>query len=223
MTDFYKADDQGDQADERLFSPSSARNRTPIFEVLEKFLPASDAAAAGTVLEIASGSGEHAADFSPRLPHLTWQPSDIDAAALASIEAWRIHTGAANLNRPISLDVTTIGAGLPPGLGGNLCAVVSCNMIHIAPWACCEGLMTLAGAALPAGGVLFLYGPFMREGHLAAAGNIEFDTSLRLQNPNWGVRELADVVACAAAQELDLAEVIEMPANNLSLVFSRRA
>lgn len=201
--------------DVRKFSDSTARNRGPIFEVLEPRLPTS-----GTVLEIASGSGEHGAWFAPQLPHLTWQPSDIDAVALESIEAWRQHTFAENIRPALRLDMTDISAAHEL-LPDNITAVTNCNMIHISPWECCLGLMELAGQHLPAGGLLFLYGPYNRDGQYTSPSNASFDHWLKSQNADWGIRDLEAVVACAASNSLDMTEIIEMPANNFCLVFRR--
>ena len=207
----------GAAGDGRMFSSATARNREPIFALLQRLLPAS-----GTVLEIASGTGEHAACFAPRLGHLTWQPSDVDAAALASIEAWRAQTQADNFRPALRLDIAEPESAAP-ALPGDLQVIFSCNMIHISPWACCRGLMALAGRTLPAGGLLILYGPFKRDGRHTAPSNADFDQWLKSQDPAWGVRDLADVAACAADQGLALSETVDMPANNLSLVFARTA
>jgi hypothetical protein len=188
--------------------PATARNRDPILAVLGRVLPAS-----GTVLEVASGSGEHAAYFAERLPHLVWQPSDPEPQHRGSIAAWNAHAEAPNLRPPLDLD-TCIGVW--PAAAG---AVVCINMIHIAPWDACAGLMKGAGNILSGGGILFLYGPFMVSGRPTAPSNVAFDQSLRGQNPDWGVRELGDVAAEAAVHGMELVETVEMPANNLSVVF----
>ncbi len=200
---------KGDDA--RAFSAAAARNREPIFSVLQPRLPP-----AGIVLEIASGSGEHAAAFAPRLAHLSWQPSDFEDAALASIEAWRQHTAVENILPPLRIDITKPQAVTLPD---DIQAVVNCNMIHISPWSCCEGLMALAARALPRDREMFLYGPFKREGRHSAPSNADFDGWLKSQNPAWGVRDLDDVVACAAVQGLMLVDVFDMPANNLAVIF----
>jgi len=202
-------------SDLRKFSESTARNQGPIFEVLEPRLPAS-----GTVLEIASGSGEHAAAFAPQLPHLTWQPSDIDAMALESIEGWRQHTGAENIRPAIRLDMMDLIAASKL-LPDDITVITNCNMIHISPWACCLGLMELAGQRLPAEGLLFLYGPYNRYGQYTSPSNASFDNWLKSKNADWGIRDLEAVVECAAGNGLEMTEIIEMPANNFSLIFRR--
>ena len=196
-----------------LLSPAVARNRDPILAVLRRHLPAQ-----GSVLEIASGTGEHAAYFAPHLPHLVWQPSDADPDALASIEAHRMAVNAPNLRPPITLDVTVAAW---PVTRAN--AVVSINMIHISPWAAAQGLMAGAARLLPAAGVLYLYGPFKENGEHTAPSNAAFDASLRARDPAWGVRDVSDVRALAESHGFDFVERVAMPANNLSLVFRRRA
>jgi hypothetical protein len=198
--------------DARRFAPATARNREPILAVLRRVLPAS-----GTVLEIASGTGEHAAHFAPYFPALTWQPSDADADNLASIAAWAAASGAANIRPPILLDVTAPDWGVE-----GVAAILAVNMIHIAPWAAAEALMAGAGRRLPPGAPLYLYGPYKRGGQHTAPSNEAFDADLRRRDPAWGVRDLDDVVRLAAKNGLDLAEVVAMPANNLSVIFRRR-
>jgi SAM-dependent methyltransferase len=195
------------------FSPAVERNRDPILDVLRRVLPAR-----GTVLEIASGSGEHAAYFAAALPHLFWQPSDMDPDALASICAHRAAASAPNLLHPITLD-----AASPNWPANQADAIVSINMIHIAPWAAATGLMSGAARLLAPGGVLYLYGPFMEGGRHTAPSNAEFDVNLRARNPEWGVRDIADVRSLAERSGFDFIERVAMPANNLSLVFRRRA
>lgn len=196
-----------------LGSPAVARNRDPILAVLRRHLPAQ-----GTVLEIAAGTGEHAAYFAPQFPHLAWQPTDLDPDALASIEAHRAATDAPNLRAPIELDVTATAWPLT-----RADAVISINMIHISPWTAAQGLMTGAARLLPAGGVLYLYGPFKENGVHTAPSNAAFDQSLRARDPAWGVRDVGDVRALADSHAFDFIERVAMPANNLSLVFRRRA
>lgn len=197
--------------DLRIYRPHVARNRDPILEVLRRVLPAK-----GLVLEIASGSGEHAAYFASKLPMLTWQPTDPDPEAMASAAAHRAAAGAPNLLTPLHLDVTS--AQWPVARAD---AVICCNMIHIAPWAACEGLIAGAARTLTAGGVLYLYGPYKLDGEHTAPSNRDFDRDLRARNPQWGIRELADVTALAARHGLVHAETISMPANNLSVIFRR--
>lgn len=193
-----------------LHAPATARNRDPILEVLHRVLPP-----AGLVLEVASGSGEHAVWFAPRLPGLTWQPSDPDSVARQSIEAWRQATAAGNLLPPLDLDVRRW-----PWPVERAEAVVAINMIHISPWAATEGLVRGATALLPVGAPLVLYGPFRREGRHTAPSNEAFDADLRMRDPSWGVRDLEAVAE--AAEAFDLAEVVAMPANNFTVVLRRR-
>lgn len=190
----------------RLEAPSAARNREPLLAVLKARLtePA-------FVLEVASGTGEHALWFSTALPHLIWQPTDRDPDARASIAAWREQAGP-NLLPPVALDA----AGPWPIEHADV--VLSINMIHIAPWAAAEGLAAGAARVLRPGGRLILYGPF-RQGPGTTPGNAAFDADLRARNPDWGVRELDEVLALAASHGMHLAEQVEMPANNLVLVF----
>ena len=192
-------------------APATARNREPILAVLRRVLPAR-----GTVLETNSGTGEHAAYFAVHLPHLIWQPTDIDPEALASIEAHREAANAPNLLAPLKLDVLSPNWPLT-----KADAIVSINMIHIAPWAAAEGLMAGAERVLAPGGLLYLYGPFMENGRHTAESNAAFDASLKARDPAWGVRDLDVVRALADMHGLQLAKRIAMPANNLSLVFRR--
>ena len=199
--------------DSRQYRPHVVRNRDPISDVLRRVLPTQ-----GLVLEIASGSGEHAAYFAQQLPWLTWQPSDPDPQALASIAAHRAAAGLANLLPPLQLDVH---AGHWPVERAD---VVLCNnMIHIAPWSACEGLIAGAGRVLPADGVLYLYGPYKIDGRHTAPSNAAFDADLRARNPQWGIRDLGDVTALAERHGFAPAETVPMPANNLSVIFRRRA
>jgi SAM-dependent methyltransferase len=198
-------------SDPRLHHPHVARNREPILDVLRRVLPAR-----GLVLEVASGSGEHAAFFATGLPSVSWQPSDMDAKALASIAAFRSNSGAPNLLAPVRLDVTS--AQWPIDRAD---AIVNCNMIHISPWTACEGLVAGAKRILPVGGVLYLYGPYRIDGRHTASSNEEFDTYLRGQNAAWGIRDLGDVTALAADHGLTFVEAAPMPANNLSVIFRR--
>ncbi len=189
-------------------APAAARNREPIREVLAHVLPET-----GDVLEIASGSGEHAVYLAAAFPHLSWQPTDAGASALASIAAWRAGAGLANLRAPLELD-----ASAPRWPIDRADAIVCINMIHIAPWQATLGLF--AGAARLGAPVVVLYGPYLVDG-ATAPSNHEFDASLRARDPRWGVRELRDVETAAAAAGLVLAETVAMPANNLSVVFRR--
>jgi SAM-dependent methyltransferase len=209
--------------DARQFAPATQRNRDPILAILSQVLPQ------GTVLEISSGTGEHAIHFAPRLAPRAWIPSDLNPTALASIAAWQQHQPAANLYPPLKLDVThsvwPIEQPLPVGFEGlnlkrdPIRAIVNINMIHISPWSACLGLMAGARRILPSAGVLYLYGPYKQKGEHTAPSNAEFDRSLQLQNPAWGVRDLEAVIAVAEAEQLRLVQTYPMPANNLSVVF----
>jgi len=207
-------------SDARRHAPATARNRQPILQVLQQVLPPQ-----GTVLEIASGSGEHAVFFAPRLAPRCWLPSDVDPTALASIKAWQQQCPCDTLYPPLPLDAAapdwpqTVVQQRPGD--DPITAIVAINMIHISPWQSCLGLLAGAGGLLPAGGILYLYGPFQRQGGHTAPSNEAFDRSLRSQNPAWGVRHLEAVAEVAARHDLSLAEVVDMPANNLSVVFRR--
>jgi hypothetical protein len=193
----------------RQHAPATLRNREPILAVLQSLLPAR-----GLVLQIGSGSGEHAAFLSRHFPSLTWQPSDPDPACRASIEACRLAENCANVRPPLDIDVRE--ADWPVAeLDGMFCA----NMLHIAPWDCALGLLAGAGRHLKAGSGLCLYGPFLRDGVTTAPSNLAFDQGLRARNPLWGLRRLTAVSDAAEAQGLRLEETIEMPSNNLSLWF----
>ena len=193
-------------------APATARNREPILDVLRRALPAR-----GLVLEIASGTGEHAAFFAAALPAIEWQPTDADASALDSIAAHREAAGVANLRAPLALDVTS-----KPWPVGRADAIVCVNMIHISPWRATEALLDGATHVLPAGGTLYLYGPYRVGGAHTAPSNAAFDADLRARNPAWGVRDLEAVAAEAAAREIDVVETVAMPANNLSVILRRR-
>ncbi len=195
-----------------LTSPSVARNRHPILEVLRRVLPRT-----GTVLEIASGTGEHAVHFAVALPHLAWQPTDQDEQALSSIAAHRAPSGLPNLLPPLWLD-----AAAPEWPLDRADAVVAINMVHISPWPATQGLMAGAGRLLPPGGVLYLYGAYKENGAHTAPSNEAFDQDLRRRNPEWGVRDLETVDDLATSHRLELVERISMPANNLSVVFRRQ-
>jgi SAM-dependent methyltransferase len=198
-------------SDPRIYRPHVVRNREPILAVLRQVLPAQ-----GLVLEIASGSGEHAAYFAKELPALTWQPSDPDEAALASIAGHHGDVALANLLAPLRLDVTANDWPVERAV-----AVMCNNMIHISPWAATEGLMAGAERVLSAGGILFLYGPYKIGGRHTAPTNQAFDEDLRKRNPEWGIRDLADVTVLAQRHGFAAPEAIEMPANNLSVIFRR--
>jgi SAM-dependent methyltransferase len=205
---------RGISADRRMFSPSAARNAGPILAVLKQVLPAH-----GSVLEIGCGSGEHVVHFAAALPKLTWLPSDPDSNARASTSSWIKFTGLSNVLPPVDVDVCAETWELEQITPFD--AIVSLNMIHIAPWAASLGLFASAGRLLRAGGLLVLYGPFMRNGAHTAPSNAAFDASLKSRNPSWGVRDIADLEGVAKSCDLGLRKTIEMPANNMALVFCR--
>ncbi len=197
--------------DARLFAPATQRNRVPILDVLSRVLPGE-----GLVLEVASGTGEHAVWFAQHLRPLTWQPSDADPEMRESIAAHARARGVKSLRPPLDLDVTSSNWPISQADG-----IVCINLIHIAPWAVAEGLVAGAARILSSGRVLYLYGPYRRDGGHTAPSNAEFDRSLRSRNPDWGVRDLEAVTRLAQQQGFELREVVEMPANNLSVVFAR--
>ena len=199
--------------DARRFAPAVARNKAAITEALARHLPAT-----GRILEIASGSGEHALHFAAHFPALSFQPTDPDSAALASIAAWRAEAQPANLLPPLALDVM---ADAWPVAKAD--AVLCINMIHIAPWEATVALIRGAARVLPRDGALFLYGPFKRGGTHTVLSNAEFDVSLRAQDARWGVRDLEAVAEIASAAGFAAPVVEAMPANNLSVIFRRLA
>ncbi|MEX1147099.1 MAG: DUF938 domain-containing protein [Sphingomonadales bacterium] len=204
-------------ADGRMHAPATARNRDFILEVLRRVLPHQ-----GTILEVASGTGEHAVHMAPALPDHHWLPSDLDEGRLQSIRAWTAARPAPNLLGPVVLDVTATRWPVEDSAPDQgISAILAINLIHIAPWAACLGLLAGAGRILPAGGILYLYGPFRRGGQHTAPSNDAFDRKLRGDNPDWGVRDLDDVERAANDHGLELADVTEMPANNLSVVFRK--
>lgn len=194
-----------------LHYPATRRNRDPILAVLARILPP-----AGVVLEIASGSGEHAAYFAARLPGIAWQPSDREPALLSSIVAHAAESGAANILPPALLDV---GSADWPIARAD--AMVAINMIHVAPWSDCLALLRGGARTLPARAPLFLYGPFKRAGRHTAPSNEAFDRSLRAQDARWGVRDLDEIAEAAETLGLYLDEAVELPANNLGVVLRR--
>jgi hypothetical protein len=214
------------QPDSRKFAPATQRNREPILSVLREVLPQK-----GLVGEISSGSGEHAVYFAPQFPRHYWLPSDPDPTALESIRAWQQEQPTQTLLPPISLDVSqphwpeSVRQLLtqPPFIDIPIAAIVNINMIHISPWSATLGLMAGAEALLPIGGVLYLYGPYKQNGMHTAPSNEAFDDMLRSRNPEWGVRDLEAVIAVAEKHHLHWYKTIEMPANNLSIVFTPSA
>jgi len=209
------------EADGRLDSAAFHRNHEPIWAVLEKFL----ARKSGDVVEAGSGTGQHVVHFATRTPDITWWPSDLNERHLKSIEAWRTHAGLPNIRPPLQIDLTD-PAWCPEMHDGSglteLLAVFCANVIHIAPWRVAEGLFAGAARYLRSDGRLFLYGPFKREGKHTALSNAVFDTSLREQDPEWGVRDIADLEKLAEAGGFALIETAEMPANNTILAYGRR-
>jgi SAM-dependent methyltransferase len=193
----------------RLSAPSALRNRGPILDVLHNHLPST-----GTVLEIASGTGEHVAHFAAALPELLWQPTDPESDRRASIDAWT--AGLSNVRPAIPLDSTAADWPLP-----RADAVLCINMIHIAPWTAAEGLVAGAARVLGPGGLLALYGPYRRAGQPMEPGNAAFDAELRRRNPAWGLREVEAVTALAAASGFGLPDIVAMPSDNLMLLFRR--
>lgn len=202
--------------DQRMFSPSAARNVEPIRKQLEALLPAR-----GVVLEIGCGTGEHAVSLAAAMPGLTWLPSDPDAASRASTASWVAFTGLENVLPPRDVDASAATWGVEALAPFD--AMVSINMIHIAPWAAALGLFAGAGRLLRAGGLLLLYGPFLHDGVYNAPSNAAFDESLRARNPSWGLRDTAELKVLAASAGLALRHSIAMPANNTLLVFAREA
>ena len=193
-------------------SPSAERNKQPIADVLARVLPP-----AGLVLEIASGTGQHAEHFARALPTLTWQPSEADVEMLSALAARVQRAALPNLRAPLPFDVHDRA---PPLQG--VAAVVCANMIHIAPWSACAAVLGHAERLLAPGAPLVLYGPFKRGGSHTAPSNAAFDADLRRRNPEWGVRDLDEVVALASRHSLELGEVVAMPANNLTVVLTRQ-
>lgn len=200
-----------------LHSPAAERNRQPILEVLRSVLPAH-----GVALEVASGTGQHVACFAAGLLRWNWQPSDAQAVGFASIASWCAQSGAANVKAAVVLDVMSPrwpseGAEF----GGRFDAIYCANMLHISPWATCAALMQGASRYLSANGVLITYGPYVERTVTTSAGNLDFDVSLRETDAEWGIRALDEVTQEAALAGLRLSARIQMPANNLLLVFRR--
>ncbi|MBA3512397.1 DUF938 domain-containing protein [Sphingomonas sp.] len=197
----------------RRSAPAALRNREPIAEVLSDWLPAS-----GLVLEIASGTGEHAVLFAERFPNLEWQPSDIHPDALESIAAWRAAAGLPNVRPPILID-----ASEPDWPIEAADAVLSINMVHISPWQSALGLLEGAARLLPANGSLILYGPWLTDATPTAPSNLEFDADLRRRDPEWGLRRVEEFASAARERGLELIETRQMPANNLMLLLQRNS
>ncbi|MBL8643812.1 MAG: DUF938 domain-containing protein [Rhodospirillaceae bacterium] len=195
----------------KLTPPAAVRNAPFLVDVLRRALPAS-----GVVLEIASGSGYHAAAFAKAFPHLTWQPTDPDVQARASISAYVDETGLANIKAPLRLDVTQTSWPLE-----NADAVVCINMIHISPWAATLALFAGAANILSDGAPLITYGPYIVRGDFIAESNVDFDRSLRAKNPDWGLREVDEITHVARRAGFALENMVPMPANNFTLVFRK--
>ncbi|HYI49773.1 MAG TPA: DUF938 domain-containing protein [Allosphingosinicella sp.] len=198
--------------DSRRSAPHVARNAGPIAQVLKGVLPER-----GLALEVASGTGEHALHFAREFPGLLWQPSDPEPAAVRSIEAWRVEAGLFNLLPALSLDARAAEWPVP-----RADAILCINMVHISPWAATAGLMRGAARLLEQGAPLYLYGAYRRAGVVTAPSNEAFDESLKARDPDWGLRDLEEVVAEAEKNGFGLENVTEMPANNLSVAFRRR-
>ena len=216
----FGKDGQPVEPDGRLDAAAFHRNHQPIWEVLQNFLDGKS----GDVLEAGSGTGQHVVDFARRSPGITWWPSDFNEAHLKSIDAWRAHAQLANVHAPLRIDLSDPAwcPEMHDGSGpGQLLVVFCANVIHIAPWRVAEGLFAGAARYLRVDGRLFLYGPFTRDGKHTALSNAAFDTSLRDNNPEWGVRDIADVSGLAENVGLYLVEIAEMPANNLVLTYAR--
>ncbi len=198
-------------SDLRRSAPAALRNRDPILDVLRSVLPST-----GLVLEVASGSGEHVVHFARHLPDLDWQPSDPSPAARESIAAWVDAEGLDNVRPPLELDAARL-----PWPVQQAGAIVCINMVHISPWEATIGLLGGAKEILPSGGTLFLYGPFRRPDRPLEPSNEAFDQDLQARDPRWGLRDLDAVIACATENDLAFERIVEMPANNLSVIFRR--
>lgn len=201
--------------DAKQYAPATQRNREPILQVLQKILPPT-----GNILEISSGTGEHAIFFAPRLKPRIWIPSEPQLYLRESIAAWREEFPSNYLAPPIEIDAMD-DSWVVETQKIEIAAIVNINMIHIAPWSACLGLMAGAGRILPNGGILYLYGPYKQSGKHTASSNEAFDESLQSHHPAWGVRNLEDVINVALENGLELVEVSQMPANNLSVVFQK--
>jgi hypothetical protein len=200
---------------QRQYAPATQRNRQPIWEVLDRVLPKK-----GNILEISSGTGEHSVFFAPHIAPRLWMPSDPNPQARDSIIAWQQSSHVDNLTPPLDIDVTV--AEWEKNLNIEIGAIVNINMIHIAPRSACVGLMAGAGRLLSSGGILYLYGPFKQRGEHTALSNLDFDRSLQSQNPEWGVRNLEDVLEAANNNNLHLQEIVPMPTNNLSVILVKQ-
>lgn len=202
----------------KLYAPATDRNRGSLLKILKEHLPSQ-----GLVLEVSSGTGQHAAYFAPRLTPLRWLPSEINESNLMSISAWRLEANCEALLAPIKLNVLTPQWSIESSpLRDSLNSLVNINMLHIAPWKCCEALFAGADRILPRVATLILYGPFKRTGTPTSPSNKAFDNQLRSENSEWGLRNLGSVIEIADHHNFACGEIIEMPANNLSVVFRRK-
>lgn len=208
------------EPDGRLDAAAFHRNHGPIWAVLQKFL----AGQTGDVLEAGSGTGQHVVHFATHAPEITWWPSDTNERHLASIAAWLKHSALPNIRPPMPIDLSDPAwcPAMQDGSGpGELLAVFCANVVHIAPWRVAEGLFAGAAKYLRPDGRLFLYGPFKRDGKHTALSNAVFDTSLRERDPEWGIRDIGDIRSLAEDVGLVLIETVQMPANNIILIFER--
>lgn len=202
--------DGDDQSSAKRHAPATERNFDAIGRILQRILPRQ-----GTVLEIASGTGEHIIGFARMFPSLYWMPSDVEPAALKSIAAWRAEAGLPNLAAPVQIDVTSEWPLVSPA------AILCINMLHISPWSATKALFAEAASQLPPGAPLYVYGPFLQKGVATAQSNLAFDRSLKSRNPEWGLRAVSAVADIAVHSGFSLEEIAAMPANNLSLIFRR--
>lgn len=200
----------------KQYAPATQRNREPILEVLLRVLPPS-----GNILEVASGTGEHSIFFAPAFSSRQWIPSDPNAISRDSIEAWRKESLIENIHPPLNINAQDSIWEIEKEFL-DITTIININMIHISPWSACLGLMKGAKRLLPSGGILYLYGPYKQEGKHTALSNEAFDESLRDQNPEWGVRNLEDVIKVAEDNGLVFKEKVAMPANNLSVIFEKK-
>ncbi len=201
----------GESDEVKRHAPATQRNRDAITSVLADILPES-----GTVLEIASGTGEHIVHFAAAFPNVHWQPSDYDQAGVASIAAWRAETGLTNLLPPVQIDASASDWRIE-----KVDAILCINMLHIAPWKAVQGLFAGAGHRMARGAPIYLYGPYLEADVEAAESNLAFDLSLRSRNPEWGLRDKDAVIALGQSNGFRFDRRVEMPANNISLIFRR--
>jgi SAM-dependent methyltransferase len=219
MPEFVVEFGQGEEppADRRLRGPAFERNHAPIWSAIAPFLQDRS----GDALEVGSGPGQHVVAYAARSPAITWWPSDIDPRHIASIAAWRVHAGLANVQAPLRLDLLDQDWDDKLPMADPLMAILCINVLHISPWGLTENLLAGAGRRLAPDGRLFVYGPFRRDGAHTAPSNAAFDASLRAQDPAWGVRDTRDIAAVADCCGLRIAEMAPMPANNFTLVIGR--